>query len=359
MIEKSTSHFATSYPRFITLGIGLISVVLIVLAALPSLWPGTFRSLNGLKVDTDPENMLSVQEPTRVFHNEKKKEMALHDMIVVGVVNRVHPQGVFNPESLKNVFELTEFAKTLRWPDPEKPSASVGVIDVDIIAPSTVDTIEQETLGMVNFEWLMPLPPASQAEAETVRHKAQKILILNGTLVSEDGKALCLYLPITLKDQSYRIYTRLKEKIATFRGDDEFHITGLSVANDTFGVEMFVQMAISAPPATLIIFLTLLLFFRKLVLIISPLILAMVATIWTMSLLIITGKTNHIMSSMIPIFIMPISVLDAVHILSEFFDRYQTTRDRRHTIILVMQHLLVPMRYAQRGPLVIEPRAGS
>ena len=28
------------------------------------------------------------------------------------------------------------------------------------------------------------------------------------------------------------------------------------------------------------------------------------------------------MSSMIPIFIMPIAVLDAVHILSDFYDRY-------------------------------------
>jgi hypothetical protein len=31
---------------------------------------------------------------------------------------------------------------------------------------------------------------------------------------------------------------------------------------------------------------------------------------------------------MIPIFIMPIAVLDSVHILSQFFDRYQETNDR-------------------------------
>jgi len=342
---KSATIFVTSYPKSITIIIGIITLILVLLAGLPSIWPDTFKMLNHLKVDTDPENMLPANEPVRIFHNEKKKEMALHDIVVVGVVNYVHPKGVFNPESLKNVYELTEYAKTLRWPDPEKQGNYAGVIEIDIIAPSTVDNIEQETPGTVSFEWLMSRLPKSQSEAEDIRNKAKKIPVLNGTLVSEEGKALCLYLPITSKDQSYRIYIKLKEKIATFHGEDEFLITGLPVANDTFGVEMFVQMAISAPLAMLIIFITLFIFFRKLALIISPLILALIATLWTMSALVITGKTIHIMSSMIPIFIMPISVLDSVHILSEFFDRYQHNRDRCQTIINVMQDLFMPMLY--------------
>ncbi len=104
-------------------------------------------------------------------------------------------------------------------------------------------------------------------------------------------------------------------------------------------------MAISAPIAMLVIFLLMFYFFRKITLIISPMIIAMAAVIITMGLLIITGNTIHIMSSMIPIFIMPIAVLDAVHILSEFFDRYQETGDRKKTIIAVMRTLFMPMLY--------------
>ena len=72
-------------------------------------------------------------------------------------------------------------------------------------------------------------------------------------------------------------------------------------------------------------------------------IVAMVCALSTMGLLIITGNTIHIMSSMIPIFIMPIAILDAVHILSDFFDRYNTIRDKRQTIIHVMSELFTPM----------------
>lgn len=74
-------------------------------------------------------------------------------------------------------------------------------------------------------------------------------------------------------------------------------------------------------------------------------IVTMVTAICTMSLLNISGKAVHIMSSMIPIFIIPIAVLDAVHILSEFFDRYQTSKDRRKTITGVMDALYTPMLY--------------
>ena len=150
---------------------------------------------------------------------------------------------------------------------------------------------------------------------------------------------------MTSKDQSYRIYTELSKKVAEYDGADEFFITGLPVAEDTFGVEMFIQMAVSAPLAMLTIFVLMLIFFRKLVLVISPMIIAMVTVISTMGLLIGLGYPVHIMSSMIPIFLMPIAVVDSVHILSEFFDRFTPEKGRRETIAEVMGSLFTPMLY--------------
>ena len=298
-----------------------------------------------MKVDTDPENMLSADESVRVFHNRTKKQFALNDIVVVGIVNDKNPNGVFNPSSLARVYELTEFARTLRWPDEEDPNEQIGVIEVDLLAPSTVDHIGQGGPGVVTFEWLMKKPPATDAEALEIRNKAMSNPLLKGTLISEDGKAICLYLPLTSKDLSYRVYSKLQDKISTFKGDEQYHITGLPVAEDTFGVEMFIQMAVSAPLAMLVIFILMLLFFRKLVLVISPMIVAMVSVISTMGLLIGFGYPVHIMSSMIPIFLMPIAVVDSVHILSEFFDLYTKEKGRKKTILKVMSNLFMPMLY--------------
>jgi hypothetical protein len=174
-----------------------LTVCFALIAGLPTLWPRTFSALNPLKVDTDPENMLPADEPVRVFHNKMKEEMSLHDMVVLGVVNEAHPDGVFNPDSLRKIHDLTEFAKTLRWPDEENPDQTAGVIEIDLLAPSTVDNIEQGGPGTVKFEWLMKSPPTAPEEARAIREKAERIPFLNGTLLSEDGKALCLYLPLT------------------------------------------------------------------------------------------------------------------------------------------------------------------
>lgn len=342
-ITRSIVAFSLDHPkRIVQLMVGC-ALVLALLAALPSLWPQTFPWLNTLQVDTDPENMLSADEPTRQLHNRMKKVFGVYDLLVVGIVNEDHPHGVFNVESLGRIHELTELARTLYWPDPDYPERRIGVRAAELIAPSSVDYITHEGQGTIRFEWLMPTPPATEKEALEIRQRAMSIPLMHGTLISQDGQALCLYLPLTSKDISYRVYDALRDKIATFDGDDQFHITGLPVAEDAFGIEMFIQMAISAPAAMLVIFLLMLAFFRKLAFVTAPMIVALVSVIATMALLVISGKTVHIMSSMIPIFIMPIAVLDAVHILSGYFDSANGQRERRSIVEELMDKLATPM----------------
>ena len=345
---SSLVTFSVDRPVLVAAASVAVAVVLAVLAILPSVWPGTFGMLHPAAVDTDPENMLDADEPVRLFHGRMKKALALYDMVVVGVVNDEHPDGVFSPATLRRVHELIEFAKGLRG-EAIGAEPGEGVVESDIIAPSTVDSIEPVPgANEVRFRWLMRTPPETPEAARKVLADAQRVPFFRGTMVPPtpgDGRAVCLYLPVTRKDLSHAIYKRLQAKIATFDGPEQYHITGLPVAEDTFGVEMFIQMAISAPAAMIVIFVLMLAFFRKLIVIVSPMIVAMISVVVTMAALVISGHPVHIMSSMIPIFIMPIAVLDSIHIISEFFERYQATRDRRQTILKVMDHLFGPMLY--------------
>ncbi|TQV74156.1 MMPL family transporter [Exilibacterium tricleocarpae] len=336
------SEHAVARPRSGFVLSGLLSLLLILLVAAPSLSPAGFPFLHPVNIDTDPENMLPADEPVRVFHNAMKGEFGLYDMVVVGVINRQHPQGVFNRESLGHIHALANYAQQISW---EKGGEQKGVVAIDVIAPSTVDNIEQAGLGSVRFEWLMSRPPETDAEALAIADKAMRLPFLNDTLVSRDKKAMALYIPITSKNDSYEVAQRLRAKIAEFDTADEFHITGLPIAQDQFGIEMFKQMAISAPVAMLLIFILMWWFFRHVKLVIAPLVVALISVILTMGLLVVTGNTIHIMSSMIPIFVMPIAVLDSVHILSDFFDRYPQLRDRKATLKAVMEELSAPMLF--------------
>ncbi len=341
-----------------------------------------------VKFDNDPENMLARDEYVRVLHNQVKERYSLYDFVIVGIVNDKHPDGVFNVDTLTKVYQLTYQLRNLHqgkdgkpavrcWLGPEEEPQSLvpvlrstgtfkRILDVlfrhdvnrlfdvegnsviiarEIISPSVVDNIKQAELGALKIEYLMEEPPTTAEEARRIRADALNNPLYKGTLVSEDGKALCLYIPITEKKFSYNVAHLIRALTKDWDGADETYITGLPVAEDTFGVEMLVQMATSAPLAGLTIFIVLLLFFRRFILIIAPMVTAVVSVICAMGLLIGLGYDVHIMSSMIAIFLMPIAVVNSIHILSEFFDTYQRFQDKGKTVRHVFGHLFRPMLY--------------
>ena len=317
--------------RIVEFSIGRPKTVVLMTAVL---FVGVASLIPRISIDTDPENMLPADQGARVFHDRVKEEFSLYDIIVVGVVNDEDADGVFNPSSLARIHELTRAIEGID-----------GVIRQDLLSLSTVDNISQGEPGVIRFEWMMRDPPETRARALEILDAARRIPMIEGTLMSEDGRAAAIYVPIVAKSESHRIAGEIEDVIAGFEGDEQYFITGLPVAEDTFGVEMFKQMGIAAPLAGLIIFLMLWFFFRSIALILAPMIVAIATVVITMGVLIGLGFTVHIMSSMIPIFLMPIAVVDSVHILSEFADIYPQIGDRRRTIRKVLRNLFTPMLF--------------
>ncbi|WP_321529800.1 MMPL family transporter [uncultured Desulfuromonas sp.] len=338
--------------------------------------------------DNDPENMLSADEPVRIFHHEVKDKYALYDFVIVGVVNETNPDGVFNVATLNRLDHLTQQLLHLQkneqglpeivlpahqgqpqqrttydlkpqgwWPrllgivfnhnpnDLFDAEGNSAIVERELMAPSVVDNIKQAGLGSLKLEYLMENPPRTEQEARQIAEDAMSNPLYRGTLVSEDRKAVCLYIPIIDKPYSYNVANLVQTLTADWPQEDQVLITGLPVAEDTFGVEMLVQMATSAPLAGVAIFLLMWLFFRNVSLIIAPMLVAIFSVVSAMGLLIGLGYDVHIMSSMIAIFLMPIAVADSVHILSEFYDTYHRFGNKKETIRYVIGHLFKPMLY--------------
>ncbi|MEM8815372.1 MAG: MMPL family transporter [Pseudomonadota bacterium] len=287
-----------------------------------------------IDIDTDPENMLSADQPDRVFHNHVEEQFTLHDALVVGVVNSSHPEGIYNMRSLAAIHSLSSAILQLD-----------GVIGPDLMSLAVSDNITQEGPGTIRFEWLMRDAPANESQALEIQAAVERLPLLLDTLVSGDGKAAAIYVPIASKDLSYPLSLEIRALADALGAEDDFHITGLPVAEDTFGHDMFVQMGISAPLAGLMIFILMLYFFRSVPLVVAPMLVAMATVIISMGLLIGLGFTVHIMSSMIPIFLMPIAVVDSVHIMSEFADRYRPKDDAKAVLAEVVEHLFTPMLF--------------
>ncbi len=301
----------------------VLALVVLAAAQIPS-----------IQVDTDPENMLPHDQADRVFHDVVKERFALHDMIVVGVVNDQNPNGVYNKETLTDLHTLSNAVQKMD-----------GVVRQDLMALDTVDNITQEGPGSIRFEWMMKMAPETPEQVARIKEAVSRLPLLQNTLVSDDNQAAGIYIPIVSKSESYRLSQEIQAVIDTLDSQNQYYMAGLPVAEDTFGVEMFIQMAISAPLAGLMIFILMWVFFRSFLLITAPMIVAMGTVIITMGALIGQGYTVHIMSSMIPIFLMPIAVVDSVHILSEFSDRYRPGEKPQQALKEVLGHLFTPMLY--------------
>ena len=320
-MKKWLIDVATRRPRLIY---ALVVVAVVLFASL----------LTRIQIDTDPENMLPPTQADRVFHNEVEDRFTFHDVIVIGIVNDKNPNGIYNPASLGALHSLTQSIIALD-----------GVIAPDLMSLAVTDNIDQEGPGTIRFEWMMRDAPTTAESALEIRDKVARLPLLLDTLVSGDGKAAAIYVPIASKDLSFPLSISIQQLIDDLDTDDAFHITGLPVAEDTFGHDMFIQMGISAPLAGLMIFALMLFFFRSVALVTVPMLVALATITISMGLMIGMGFTVHIMSSMIPIFLMPIAVVDSVHIMSEFADRYRPGDDARVVISKVVDHLFTPMLF--------------
>ena len=315
LLER-VAAFCFDHPRLVVGLAGLLTA----LAVLGSLHA---------RIDTDPENMLEPTQPDRVVYNQLKRDFRLHDMIVVGIVD---DRGIFRPEALDRVARATG-----------RMAAIPGVLTEDVMSLTTTDNA-RSVGGLVEIHPVMRDVPRTDAAIAELRREIAQNRFLDEKLASRDGRAVAIYLPIRAKDQSYRIARDIRAILdRDLLPGETYHVAGLPIAEDTFGHEMFLQMAVVAPLAFLGILLLVYLLFGQPAFLLPVSLLAMLSVLWTMGALIATGHTVHIMSSMIPIFLMPIAILNSIHTLTEFSERYRQLGDRRQALLQGMSPLYRPM----------------
>jgi len=308
--------FSIDYPKTV-IGI-VLAITLVFLFQLPK-----------IEIDTDPENMLEKTQPERVFYAEVKKEFGINEFIVLGITDEI---GIYRPQALDAIDRLISGIVKIK-----------GVIVRDVVSLTTTDNIKVREEGILEIRPALHSLPVNAEEMDNLRRDIAGNPFLNEKIISNDGKATAIYIPIQKKDMSYRIGKEVEEIVTReLLPGQRYYLAGLPIAEDTFGYEMFMQMAVAAPMAGLGIMLLLYLTLRKLGFVFIPMMDAMFSIIWAMGALIGTGFPVHIMSSMIPIFLMPIAILNDVHILSEFADRYPAIRDKRKTLLAVMEELYLP-----------------
>jgi predicted RND superfamily exporter protein len=312
------TEWSTQHPR------RTIAFTLIV-AGIFGIW------LPRMRTDTDPKNMLPATSDVRVFNDKVDEWFGLHkDMIVVGIVRE---SGIFEKKALESVGRITDAITGLN-----------GVVSADVTSLTTADNVVVDE-GSLRAEPLLPRVPETPEQMERLRRSLMENTMVVGRLVSQDSTATAIYVPLENGANGKVVADQIRDIIGHEQATDlRFFVAGDPVARDTFGTEMFRQMALFAPLAGFVMLFALYLMFRSFVLSFCIMGVAMLASLCSIGLLVAVGQPVHIMSSMMPVFLMAIAT-DSIHIFNEFYFRLKETPDRRRAVLETMQVVGAPVRY--------------
>ncbi len=356
MIQKMLIEFAINKPKQVIAIMALLTIVF--LAAFPS-----------LETDTDPVHMLPANNHAVTLWNDTKKTFNIADMIGITISTK-DGSSLFTAERLGRIKKMTDeileikaeppvetsfsrFFKKLQFlRDHDKDQAEREDLEIfirpDVISLNTVDDIVLNNNGELLVTPVMKEAPKTDEEAQQILKILNANPLLAGKILTRSGDMVGIFLPLKegKKEQAFYLSKRIEEIVKKYIKDDEqYFMGGLPLAESTFGDEMFVQMGVYAPMAGLVIFLLMLYFFRSPKIVAAPMILGMTTVIWSMGALIYSGNAIHIMSSMIPIFLLPIAVLNSIHILSKLSAKISKFPNKADAIRDVMKELFYPMLY--------------
>ncbi|MBI4457117.1 MAG: MMPL family transporter [Acidobacteria bacterium] len=310
--------FSVDHPRLvITLTIG---ITLLFAAQLPK-----------IKTDTDPKNMLPITSPVRQYNDQVESWFALHaDVIVLGIWNE---EGIFNSQALRRIEAASE--AIVKIP---------GVIARDVIGLATVEDVTSEG-EILSTRPLLADIPATTEQMAAFRQRLLANPLLVPRLVSADGKMTALYIPIEKAANGKQIAEQIERLVGEGKGSEKFYLAGDPVARDTFGAEMFRQMALFSPLAGVVMVVLLFVMFRSWSLVFTNMAVAMVSILWSMGLFVALGIPIHIMASMSPVFLMAIST-DTVHIFNELYFRFPEVGRKKEAILATMGAVGAPIVYS-------------
>jgi predicted RND superfamily exporter protein/outer membrane lipoprotein-sorting protein len=318
MTRDRVVRFSVDRPRTT---IALVAAVTVLLGAF----------LPRMKLDTDPKNMLARTAPVRLSNDEVDRRFDLPaNTIVVGVIEA---RGIFRPATLERLFALTR-----------RISALPGVSARKVASLSTVSDVVASGGGLEVRPPLGP-PPLSEAEAAEMRTRVLANPLFVGRLVSADGTTAAIYVPVEREAEGALVASGIRRVLREMAMPERVHVAGDPIVSESLAVEVFRQLGTLSPIAGLLMVLALLALFRSAATVVAVMSVSMLSMVWAMGLHVALGYTVHLMSAMIPVFLMAIAT-DSIHIFNEVGFRLGGGMGKRQAIVAGMQAVGRPVMFS-------------
>ena len=248
-----------------------------------------------------------------------------HEFVLIGVENK---QGIFKKDFLLKVDSLTKVLKSTEDIKTVISPTNLTEIMLGGIVPRQVPLLRFKT-------------PENYREDSIKIYTSGEYL---GSVFPNNAKSVCLYIKTSegmSKQRSDSLSNRITRTLDALKFE-KTHFVGRIVAQNVYLEKLQFEFFLFLGVAFILVIIFLVIAFRSVNGVIIPVTIIVVAILWTLGFMGITGKSIDIMTVMLPTMIFITGMSDVVHYLARYYEERLKTTDQEEIFKLIRKDVGFP-----------------
>lgn len=282
--------------------------------------------LQDLRFDYDFEAFFPNEDHELELYDQYRKNFEYdNEFVLVALENK---QGIFRKDFLLRVDSLSknlnqiEFVKQVNSPTNLKITSLGGLVPIQT--------------------QLLHADDESRYKSDSSAIYASPYLI--GSYFPENAKSLSIFIKtqdILSKKKSDSLAKNIQRVITSYKFD-EIHIAGRIFAQSVYLENLQKEFLVFLGLSFLVVIIFLWLSFRSIYGIVVPVIIVLIAMLWTLGIMTLIGKPIDLMITMLPTMIFIAGMSDVVHFFSKYFEELAKGTERQKIYSLILKEVGFP-----------------
>ncbi len=242
------------------------------------------------------------------------------------------------------VLETDDIFKTEVFEHIKQITDSLKVTEGILTVSSLTDIIDIKTsefgleIGKLVDEYDLP---DTQAELDSLKQYIYSKDMYKGSIISEDGTATLIMFTMLDEADKQAVAAIVKNKVEQMNLPEKVYYGGLPMMMNDVSDLIMADIIWLLPVVFLLIALILYLSFRSKRGVIFPLLTALIAVVWTLGLMQISGYELTMISNNIPIILLAVGSAYSIHVLNRINQTYD--KDRKQALIKALAYIFIPV----------------
>jgi len=263
-----------------------------------------------LRIETDGGALLPKDDPIVAGTDEDRRRFNDPEQVIILITSSATGPAIDSAQGLRFLVEAHHGAASVPAADGSRVRSLASLAE----PPSSL----RDPALRRYLDWI----PDDPIQLEYLVHRIHLNPLADGMLVSSDGRAAALYVPLAPEHGRKELVTQLQEWVERLQpGPFEIRLTGPLVAETLLGASILQDLEWLIPVMVAAISLLLLLALRTMGGVVIPLIEVLVVLVWTLGTMALWSVPITLVSTILPVVLMAIAITDEIHLLEHLQQR--------------------------------------